>query len=322
VYAAGSPALASEHLHGLVLSTNPAKGEAIVRHDPVAGMPGMTMPFRIAPPERAGALQPGDLIDAELDMAGDPWTLSRIRIAGHQGVTGAAASNGEKTLRNVRRLALGDSVPLTAFVDQSGKPFSFAQLRGNVTILAFVFTRCRDPRMCPLIAAKFHGLQDELRGEPAQLVLVTLDPAYDTPAVLQRYAAALGADPTRWTFAGGDPDAVLDFAAQFGVTAFPDERFGLIHPERTAVIDESGVIRQLIDETSWSPGEITASVRHLRSEASNPFARFNLWMSQRAVALCGNSVAQFSGYADLAATLAIFAGFGWILYRIARRIFA
>jgi protein SCO1/2 len=301
-----------------VLSTNPAKGEAIVRHDPVAGMPGMTMPFRIVPAERVGALHPGDIIDADLDMSADPWTLRAVRVAGNQRMTGGA----EKILRDVHHLVVGDAVPATEFIDQSGKAFSFAQVRGDVTVLAFIFTRCRDPRMCPLIAAKFQGLQAKLRGEAAHLALITLDPGFDTPPVLRRYAATLGADASRWSFLTGDPDRVLDFAAQFGVTAFPDERFGLIHPERTAVLDERGVIRQLIDETSWAPDEITASVRHLRSEASNPFARFNLWMSQRAVALCGNSVAQFSGYADLAATLAIFACFGWILYRIARRIFA
>jgi protein SCO1/2 len=241
--------------------------------------------------------------------------------AGALGAGNAPGSAGEKILRDVHHLVVGDAVPATEFIDQSGRAFSFAQLRGDVTVLAFIFTRCRDPRMCPLIAAKFQGLQEKLRGEAAHLALITLDPGFDTPPVLRRYAAALGADASRWSFLTGDPDRVLDFAAQFGVTAFPDERFGLIHPERTAVLDESGVIRQLIDETSWAPDEITASVRHLRNEASNPFARFNLWMSQRAVALCGNSVAQFSGYADLAATLAIFGCFGWILYRIARRIF-
>jgi protein SCO1/2 len=287
-------------------------------------MPGMTMPFRIAPAERARELHPGDLIDAVLDMSGDPWTLRDVRITGSQGMTGTptGGSSTEKVLREVRRLVAGDSVPVTEFIDQSGKPFSFAQLHGKVTVLAFIYTRCRDPRMCPLISAKFHTLQGTLRDEPAHLVEVTLDPRFDTPPVLQRYGAALDADAARWTFVTGDPDRVLDFAAQFGVTAFPDARFGLIHPERTVVIDESGIIRQLIDETSWAPDEITASVRHLRNEASNPFARFNLWMSERAVALCGNGVAQFSGYVDLAATLAIFAGFGWILYRIARRIFA
>lgn len=322
VFAAGAPAGAAEHLHGLVLSTDPAKGEAIVRHDPVGGMPGMTMPFRVDPSARVRELHAGDAIDAELDTSADPWTLRDVRIVGSQGLTDAPRANGDKVLRNVRHLVLGDLVPAADFTDQDGKAFSFAQLRGRAAVLAFIYTRCRDPRMCPLISAKFHTLQGMLRGEPAHLVLVTLDPHYDTPPVLRRYAAALDADASRWTFATGDPDRVLDFAAQFGVTAFADERFGLIHPERTVVIDEGGVIRQLIDETSWAPDEIVASVRHLRSESSNPFARFNLWLSSRAVAICGNRAAQFSGYADLAITLAIFAAFGWILYRIARRIFA
>ncbi len=324
LFGAGAPAGAAERLHGLVLSANPAKGEAIVRHDPVGGMPGMTMPFRVDPAARVRALHAGDVIDAELDTSADPWTLRDVRIVGSQGMTGTPApqANGDKVLRNVRHLVIGDLVPAADFTDQDGKPFSFAQLRGQVAVLAFIYTRCRDPRMCPLISAKFHTLQGMLRGEPARLVLVTLDPRYDTPPVLRRYAAALDADASRWTFAGGDPDRVLDFAAQFGVTAFPDERFGLIHPERTAVIDEGGVIRQLIDETSWAPDEIVASVRNLRRESSNPFARFDLWLSSRAVAICGNRAAQFSGFADLAIVLAIFAAFGWILYRIGRRIFA
>ncbi len=37
--------------------------------------------------------------------------------------------------------------------------------------------------------------------------------------------------------------------------------------------------------------------------------------------MCGNSVAGFSGLADLAVVLAIFAAFGYLLYRLARSFF-
>ena len=78
----------------------------------------------------------------------------------------------------------GDAVPSAALLDQRGRPFSFANTNGRTTIVSFIYTRCRDAQMCPLVAAKFARMQRELRGAPIRLVTVTLDPAYDTPAVL------------------------------------------------------------------------------------------------------------------------------------------
>ena len=70
-------------------------------------------------------------------------------------------------------------------------------------VVSFVYTRCRDARMCPLVAAKFARMQRQLRGTPIRLVTVTLDPGYDTPRVLARYGAAYGADPARWLLVTG-----------------------------------------------------------------------------------------------------------------------
>jgi hypothetical protein len=55
--------------------------------------------------------------------------------------------------------------------------------------------------------------------------------------------------------------------------------------------------------------------------ASNPLARLNLWLSEKATAICGNSVAGFSGLTDLAVMIAIFAALGYLTYRLARKIF-
>lgn len=224
--------------------------------------------------------------------------------------------------RHVDLLRVGDPVPATAFVDQRGKPFSFSQVRGRSTVMAFVYTRCRDMRECPLISAKFYSLQEKLRGGPFHLVEVSIDPSYDRPVVLAAYARTFGADPERWSLVTGDPALVLDFALRFDVIPFPDQRVGLIHQERTVIVDPSGKIAQMVDEASWSPDEIAAAARAASGVQSNPFQRFDLWLSSQAVAICGNGVAGFSGTLDLAVVLAIFGGFGWLLYRVARRIFA
>jgi cytochrome oxidase Cu insertion factor (SCO1/SenC/PrrC family) len=268
------------------------------------------------------------------------WTPSRIRVASsaralllgilasacaatvaaaHDGTTNGPGTYGYA--RRVTQVQVGDAVPSTPFVDQRGKPFAFAELRGRPAVLSFIYTRCRDARECPLISAKFHTLQERLLGGPVHLVEVTLDPSYDRPRVLAEYGKVFGADPTRWTLATGDADRVLDFAARFDVLGFRDERVGLIHSERTVIVAPSGRIAQMIDETSWSPDEVVAAVQAASGIPSNPLQRLDLWLSAQAVAICGNGVAGFSGLLDLAVVLAIFGVFGWVLYRLARKIF-
>jgi cytochrome oxidase Cu insertion factor (SCO1/SenC/PrrC family) len=223
---------------------------------------------------------------------------------------------------HVDLLRVGDALPATAFVDQRGEPFSFADVRGRTIVMSFVYTRCRDTRECPLISAKFYSLQEKLRDGPFHLTLVSLDPSYDRPSVLAAYGRTFGADPERWSLLTGDPARVLEFAARFDVLAFPDQRVGLIHQERTVIVGPAGKIAQTIDEVSWSPDQIAAAARAAANLPSNPLQRFDLWLSSQAVAICGNGVAGFSGTLDLAVVLAIFGGFGWLLYRVARGIFA
>jgi protein SCO1/2 len=311
-------------MRGLVLATVPAKGEAVVRHDALLGNPAGVTTFRVIPASAARRMKSGESISATADIDETPWTLEGVTATGSQALVGAPAAEAvgdePSVLRNVHHVAIGEFAPAADFIDQRGAPFSLRAMRGRMVVMAFIYTRCKDGRECPLISAKFHTLQEKFRGEPVHLVEVTLDPEYDRPPVLARYGEAFGADPARWTFATGDPEKVLDFAAQFDVTAFPDERVGLIHPERTVVIDQYGTIRELIDESSWSPDEIEATIDHDRHLASNPLERLNLWMSSAAVAVCGNSVAGFSGFTDLLTVVGISAFFGFLLWKLGRFI--
>jgi protein SCO1/2 len=310
-------ACAAQRLHGVVLAVTPKTGEVVVRHDPFGSMPAMTMPFRIVPRERAAQLQAGATIDADVDTATEPWTLSHVSSTSGQTLT----ENGSP-FRRVKPLHVGDVVPDTAFLDQGGTPFRFSQLRGQNVVLAFIYTRCQDARMCPLISAKFRQIQELAGKRPLHLVEVTLDPAYDRPDVLARYGTTFGADSKRWSIVVGDAEPTLDFAAQFGVTAFPDPEIGIIHAEDTVLIDRDGRVRTMITDTAWMPAEILAQVDAQNGIASNPIQRLNLWLSSQATALCGNSVAGFSGLTDLAVVLTIFASLAYVVYRVVRKIFA
>jgi cytochrome oxidase Cu insertion factor (SCO1/SenC/PrrC family) len=221
----------------------------------------------------------------------------------------------------VTPLKIGERVPEVDFVDQRGRPFRFASLRGGDVVLSFIYTRCQDARMCPLISAKFAQLQTLTHRRNVHLVEVTLDPSYDRPPVLARYGRTFGADPARWSLVVGDAEPTLDFAARFGISAFPDPQIGIIHSENTVLIDRDGRIATMMTDTAWLPGDVVAQLDQMNGVASNPLARLNLWLSEKATAICGNSVAGFSGLTDLAVVIAIFAALGYLFYRLARTIF-
>lgn len=76
-------------------------------------------------------------------------------------------------------------VALTA--GPEGERITLAQWQGRLVVVFFGFTHC--PDICPLTMARLANIYREL-GEPAevQVVLITVDPARDTPEVMQRYA--------------------------------------------------------------------------------------------------------------------------------------
>lgn len=105
---------------------------------------------------------------------------------------------------------LPDYGELAAFelTDQTGAPFGTRELAGAPWIANFIFTRC--PTVCPVFTYKMARVQDATRavGDRLRLVSFSVDPDYDTPEVLRAYADRHGADPSRWRFLTGAPDAV------------------------------------------------------------------------------------------------------------------
>jgi cytochrome oxidase Cu insertion factor (SCO1/SenC/PrrC family) len=316
------PASAHEaEVPGQVLALLP-KAEAVVRLElPGDGLRIATV--RLVPGPGAHALALGDRIVGVVDTDPTPWTLAEVRIVGKDALTGTVPTAEPvlgPTLRYVHEVKTGDTVPDSAFVDQRGQAFSLRDFRGQSVVLAFIYTRCTDIRECPLVSGKFAALQRLFRGAPVHLVQVSLDPSFDRPRILAAYARRFDADPTRWTFATGDPTTVLNFVDQFNVTAFPDARLGVIHSERTVLIDPSGVVRNMLDDIAWSPSEIVSEVRHDEGLSANPLERLNLWLSSAAVAMCGSSVQSFSGFSDLLVVIGIFGLCGYVSWRLARAL--
>jgi protein SCO1/2 len=103
---------------------------------------------------------------------------------------------------------LGFELGSFRMVERSGRVVTEADLAGDVWVSAFIFTR--GPVACPRISSVMKGLQDPLGKAGVRLVSISVDPEYDTPSVLSRYAQGLGADPDRWWFLTGKQDEIVD----------------------------------------------------------------------------------------------------------------
>jgi protein SCO1/2 len=96
--------------------------------------------------------------------------------------------------------------------NQEGGVTTLADLSNRVWVADIIFTRCAGS--CPIMSTEMKSLQEALPStSQAELVTLTTDPDYDTPAVLKRYGERYRADFGRWTFLTGAKNELAGLAA-------------------------------------------------------------------------------------------------------------
>jgi len=130
--------------------------------------------------------------------------------------------------------------------DQSGALVTEKTLDHHVWIADFIFTRCT--AACPLISAKMLLLRKAIPQPDVRFVSFSVDPEFDTPAVLGDYARRWNADP-RWLLLSSKPSEVQDVARGMKVplerTADPDNP--ILHTTFFFLVDASGHLRGVYD---------------------------------------------------------------------------
>jgi protein SCO1 len=250
-------------LTGQILAVNAERQELTVKHDDIPNfMPAMTMTYPVSSKALVDGRVPGELIAATLEVQDATGRLTEIRRTG----TAPLPSDSEVAMA-AGVLTEGDEVPDVALIDQSDQRRSFAEWRGHLTLVTFIYTSCPLPTYCPLMDQNFATLQRAV-AEDAQLkaqvrlVSITFDPETDTPKVLAAHAARLKADPAVWTFLTGDRVTVHRFAGRFGVGVIRPEGVSEInHNLRTALVGRDGRFRKVYSGSEWTPSIVLADLR-------------------------------------------------------------
>ena len=138
----------------------------------------------------------------------------------------------------------GEPVPDFAMTTQDGSTLRLSDLRGEVVVLTFIYTRCPMPEFCPAMDAKFAELARRISAAPGRsdrvrLLSVSFDPEHDTPEVLAAHAARRGARPPLWTFAAASHRSWPRSPGPLGLTYVPGTR-EIEHNLRAAVIGPDG----------------------------------------------------------------------------------
>ncbi len=312
----GVPARASAEavpVHGALLTS--ANDRAVVRIDAVTGMlPAQTRAVQLTPTITAPS---GTGIDGFLDRAHRPWRLYDAAVAARF-VPGLPESG------KVFPIDYGSALPRTRLVDQHGKFVDLAtDFRGKVLVLTFIFTRCPDKDECPALSAKFAALQRRIDPSRVHLIEMTLDPAYDSPWVIRRYAQQFGADASAWSIVTGQQHEVQHLLDRFGISSLPEGDANFIHNDKVFLTTPDGKVADIVQTTGFTADALNAQIAHLAGMASSPIGRFRLAMVASAIALCGGS--QFAGVvlletvAFLIIAIASFLTLGWVARKIWRR---
>jgi protein SCO1 len=139
-----------------------------------------------------------------------------------------------------RKLQVYGQVPHFELTDSHGNRFDSKQLDGKVWVADFIYTHCPGP--CPRMTSQMHSVQKQLANEAdVRFVSFTVDPARDTPAVLNAFAEKFGESAADWFFLTGSPDTLHKLARNVFMVG---DLVGVMdHSTKFILVDRKGQIR-------------------------------------------------------------------------------
>lgn len=162
------------------------------------------------------------------------------------------------------------TIPPFSFTDQDGNTVTEETVKGKIYVADFFFTTC--PSICPIMTGNLKKVQDEFAGNDRLMILShSIDPEYDAPGVLKKYAADKGADTRNWKFLTGNKDTIYDLCENaYMAFAKTDQQApgGYIHSGFLVLIDSDRHIRGAYDGTD--EGKTEELIRDIRVLLNEP----------------------------------------------------
>ena len=151
---------------------------------------------------------------------------------------------------DIGRMMKMEKVPAFQFVNQNNDTIGSEYYNNLVYVVEFFFSTC--PSICPIMNTNMLKVEEVYKNNnDFGIASFTIDPEYDTPSVLKKYANNYGVSHPHWNFLTGDKFEILKLANEgFKLYAAQSDEVegGFEHSGLFALIDRNGFIRSRIDE--------------------------------------------------------------------------
>ena len=149
-----------------------------------------------------------------------------------------------------------------ALRDQTGASARLDVFRGHPVLVSMFYASC--PDACPLLIEEIRQLESTLPAPvraDLRILLVSLDPARDTPEALAHLARARGIGSERWRLLTAEDDVIREVAAVLGVKfrRLPDGTIN--HSTVITLLDRTGRIDLRIDGLGQPNAALAARLR-------------------------------------------------------------
>lgn len=126
---------------------------------------------------------------------------------------------------------------------EEGKEIELKELKGKVLVMVMIYTTCKVA--CPRLVADMQNIAKQIPSkfkEKIQYVLVSIDPAHDSPQVLKEFAIKNLMDGDEWTFLQGNEQTVREFANVLAVKYKEIAPMDFSHSNIISVFNQTGVL--------------------------------------------------------------------------------
>lgn len=157
------------------------------------------------------------------------------------------------------------------FENQDGTTLSFHELRGAPLAISFIYTRCENPRKCPLVTRRLAELvvlvkEKSISPSPA-LLLITYDPEFDSPKQLTEFGRRHDFQFTRHSmFLRPQSQAKELLFSTLNVRVNYNQRGVNLHGIQLVLLDKEGRYVRTYHSLLWDNAQVVNDLARLAAE--------------------------------------------------------
>ncbi|MGZ3808657.1 MAG: SCO family protein [Bacteriovorax sp.] len=133
--------------------------------------------------------------------------------------------------------------------DEKNKSFKLSNLHGKKVLMAMAYTSCQGT--CPMIVSKLKKSEKLFLDKKVsvEVVLITFDPEFDTPARnLSYYREKMSIEKESWHFLSGSDSETRKMSMLLGIRYAKNPQSGtIVHDNKIVLINEEGEIQKRIE---------------------------------------------------------------------------